>query len=1550
MNNIREMSSYIIKQVKDGNMEEDMAYSLLTTINKKDSDADEAIAIIGTAVRLPGADSVNEFWSNLTSGVNSIGDISEARFEGSLPYITAIDNMDSIGNDEKTTIENVVKAGYMNDIESFDAAFFNISNQEAKCIEPMQRLVLEIANETLEDAGYGGTKVHGSRTGVYIGADLTYRLNLGMFNPDEILSTVGSWTSIIGSRISYTYDFRGPCIVIDTACSSGLVAIHEACKAIRKDECTMALVGGINVFGKPVLSNESGLSEVENNNGVLIAFDKNSKGTVWGEGVGMVLLKPLKKAIEDKDNIYSVIKGSAINNDGTSNGVTSPNAEAQTDVIIKAWKQAKIDPEKITYIETHGTGTVVGDPIEVKGIEDAFQSCTEKKQFCGIGTVKTNIGHTIGASGIASLIKVALCLKNKKLTATLNFKEPNTYINFSKSPLYLVDKCTNWENNSDSIRLAGINSFGFNGTNCHIVIEEAPNVNITVEVKNKPYIFTLSAKNNNVLESYVNNYVSYLNETKELLQDISYTASTGRGHYNFRISIIAINNEMLKEKLLLIKKNGFISIPEEKIFYSKAKTSNTKNDELVEKIKAYSTDNFMQEEYLENCKELCNKYIAGEKIDFEKLYEGEPVKKVRIPVYPLERKKVKFAEHIMKDAEKAKKCPKKSELHPLINECLVKTYQENIYLTRFNINKQWVIQEHKINMSYVLPGTAYLEMARVVGSRFLNQDEIELRDFKFLSALIVEEDEDVEVQTIVKKEDDHLSILIVSREGDSEDYVDEEWSVHVEGKIYPAKDEAKKMNIDALKKKFARNEQHTRLSDISLDFYNLGPRWDNLYATSVDGEESLITLELPEEFSKDTDIFKVHPSMIDNAMNGLMGYIIKESGGHLYIPLEYESIKLYKPLPKKLYSYMHNFKNFKKDSEKITYDVIIMDEDGQVVAEAVNYNIKKVKSATAMLNRKKKKNSVYYYLGWIKESIKNNNKLNEKHDVVLIKDENGIGNELRENFEKQGFNVYEAEIGKEFVQEDSNRFKIENTKESYLKLLRTIGTDKEIKIVHLASIIGSSSCSELEESEKRIEKGVMSIFRLSQAFMELNINGETILISNSATAVTEKEEYIHAEGNALFGLGKTIREEYQKMKIRCIDIDEKTSSETLLNEILNNENLYQVAYRDDRYVQELRTMDIRRVKDNEVEMKSEGIYVLTGGLGGIGTEIAKYLASKNKVNIALINRTELPNREKWNDILLDNEDKRLCTKINRVLDIEMLGANVEVIKGDIKNYNDIDLIIKNLKEKYGKINGIVHAAGIAGEGLLDMKSEESFRDVIDPKIRGTKVIDTLTRHENLDFFIMFSSIATLSGGLGIGDYTAANSFLDAYLFNSRKTGVMKTINWPFWSETGMAVDGDFLGNSDGSAFHEISNAEAIDAFESFISKDINFSYVGKLNYKGILFRDYDNLPFKVSLNISSRLQSSKENTHVTLVGRNGDFTETEHVIAIMWGAIFGIDEIEVDDNFYELGGNSLISIKLENEIEKKFNILINENNMIETYDTIEKLASYVDSKGGKVSA
>ena len=647
MNTIRDMSKYIIEQVKNGIIEEEMAYSLLTTINKKDNNIDEPMAIIGMAARVPGADNINEFWENLSKGINSIGHISEKRFEGSLPYTKAMNNISSTQS-QKTLMENVVKAGYMNDIESFDASFFNISNKEAECLEPMQKLALEIANETIEDAGYGGNKINGSRTGVYIGADLTYRVNLGVFNSGEILSTVGSWSSIIASRVSYTYDLHGPAIVIDTSCSSGLVAIHNACRAIRDKECSMALVGGINLFGKPIISNESGLSDVENDDGVLIAFDKNSKGTAWGEGVGMVLIKPLKQAINDRDNIYAVIKGSAINNDGYSNGLTAPNAEAQTDVIVRAWKQADIDPETISYIETHGTGTIVGDPIEIKGLEDAFSKYTDKKQICGIGTVKTNIGHTVGLSGIISLIKVVLCIKNKKLTATINFKEPNPYINFTNSHVYVVDKFIEWESVNEK-RIAGISAFGFSGTNCHLVIEEVPNTDLSNEAQNKPFIFTLSAKNMKVLKDYIDKYIIYLNDSQELFQDIVYTASTGRGHYNFRLAIIASSNEMLKEKLLSFKENEFLSMIEKNIFFSKVESSSSENQEIVKTIKSYNQNDLYDESYLELCRALCKKYIEGEKINFEDLYKGENVKKVTIPVYPLERKIVKFAEHIIEN-------------------------------------------------------------------------------------------------------------------------------------------------------------------------------------------------------------------------------------------------------------------------------------------------------------------------------------------------------------------------------------------------------------------------------------------------------------------------------------------------------------------------------------------------------------------------------------------------------------------------------------------------------------------------------------------------------------------------------------------------------------------------------------------------------------------------------------------------------------------------------------------------------------------------------------
>ncbi|OYP02672.1 hypothetical protein CG709_10570, partial [Lachnotalea glycerini] len=331
-------------------------------------------------------------------------------------------------------------------------------------------------------------------TGGFVGMDHTAKIKITYLNLVEevdLLAATGSWTGMLASRLSYLFNLNGPSEVIDTACSSGLVCVHEACKALKNGECDMAIAGGINLILNP--SVDGILDSIQSGDISIRSFDRYANGTVWGEGVASVVLKTLDKAIEDRDNIYAVIKGSAVNNDGASNGITAPNALAQEDVITKAWKAANIDPRTISYIESHGTGTLLGDPIEIKGITNAFKRYTEDKQFCAIGCVKPNIGHTVAASGIAALIKVVLSMKNNVIPATINFDEPNKFINFCESPLYVNDRARSWEK-AEQPRRAGIDAFGFSGTNCHVVIEEAPII-LRKKDESKPFkLFTISSE------------------------------------------------------------------------------------------------------------------------------------------------------------------------------------------------------------------------------------------------------------------------------------------------------------------------------------------------------------------------------------------------------------------------------------------------------------------------------------------------------------------------------------------------------------------------------------------------------------------------------------------------------------------------------------------------------------------------------------------------------------------------------------------------------------------------------------------------------------------------------------------------------------------------------------------------------------------------------------------------------------------------------------------------------------------------------------------------
>ncbi|MDJ1179175.1 type I polyketide synthase [Roseofilum sp. BLCC_M91] len=523
------------------------------SIEKKDI---AGIAIIGIACRFPGAKDYHQFWQNLEQGINSITEIPEHRWNIKEYY----------SPNPQTPNKTISKwLGLTEDIDQFDAQFFGISPREARNIDPQQRMMLELSWSCVEDAGYSLSQVSGKDIGVFIGAcsyDSILLMNQNQENVEGHSGT-GTWTCMIPNRISSFFNLHGPSIPIDTACSSSLVALHYAVKSLKESECEMALVGGISVLFTSTTYIQMSQLGMLSPTGQCRTFSSDADGYVRGEGAGVVLLKPLTKAIEDGDRIYGVIQGSAINHGGQARTITSPNVYAQAQVIRSAYSRANISPNTVSYIESHGTGTPLGDPIEMNALKRAYRQLyhqygVEKteKPYCGIGAVKSNIGHLEGAAGIAGLIKVLLAMKHKKLPKIVNFKELNPRISLKDTPFYILEENQEWkrltnQSGEEIPRRAGLSSFGIGGVNAHIVLEEPlEEVKIERVIKRPQQILTLSAQTEEALRELATKYQTYLELKPEAaLQNICFSANTGRTHVEERLAIVAESNSDLQQKL-----------------------------------------------------------------------------------------------------------------------------------------------------------------------------------------------------------------------------------------------------------------------------------------------------------------------------------------------------------------------------------------------------------------------------------------------------------------------------------------------------------------------------------------------------------------------------------------------------------------------------------------------------------------------------------------------------------------------------------------------------------------------------------------------------------------------------------------------------------------------------------------------------------------------------------------------------------------------------------------------------------------------------------------
>lgn len=1212
----------------------------LLKTNKKQNDG---IAIIGMSIKFPGAETAGEYWSNIINSTDSIRKMSEERkrdIEDFMLHFTSSVNPDFV----------YPEGGYLSDIDKFDYSFFHISPNEARYMSPEQRLFLETAWSAIEDAGYGGNILSGSKTGIFVGHGDAPWYGQYVLKTDPVLQSLafaGNISSIIASRLAYLMDLKGPSMLIDTACSSSLVAVHNACKSIQNGECDYAIAGGVTLNIIPV----KGVLDVgiEAGDFRTRSFDDNSTGTSWGEGVAAILLKPLKRALADNDSIYAVIKGSAINQDGSSAGLTAPNMLSQADVIVKAWKEAGINPETISYIEAHGSGTKLGDTIEIEAIKRAFSRYTSKRQFCALGSVKTNIGHLGGTSGIAGLIKAVLALKNCELPPMINLSFPNREIDFVDSPVYLNNRLEDWTTEGVA-RRCGVSSFGLSGTNCHVVLEEAVRKDTETSANPGPFIFTLSAKSENSLKQLVKQYKDYISrESVPNLGDICFTASNGRAHYNYRIAFLAEDSEDFIKKINGLDIHDFrMNLDGEAVCCHYAKFKDEGNEvsyildgkngkslktQIFEKAKAI-LNKYMENNSREQLEELCKLYVIGASIDWSRLYSSGKYFRKRLPVYQFERERC------------------------------------------------WV--------------------------------------------------------------------------------------------------ESKKS--------------------------------------------------------------------IRNTSSGDVGF------NHLYFGTE-----------------------------------------------------------------------------WVPSGTIPGNWGSQDGYILILKNQSEFSDDLIEKLKDKYKYVIEIVSGSNYERLSDTSYIINGSRADYDKLFHDLKGIHISKIIHMLSLERNRSVDSIYELEEAVENGVISLFHLCRSLIHNDIKNEIdiVLISDYITRVTGEEEYINPENASLFGLGKVMDQEYGHLKCRAIDIDENTKIETLLNEISCGYQSYHVAYRNgERYIEKFKKIKLSEYGKEDIKLVENGAYVITGGTGGIGLEIAKYLSALKKINIVLIGVSKLPERHLWPDIIERGQDKKLCTKLEGIIQIEKLGASVDYYSADVSDEFEMRTVISRIRAEYGRINGVVHSAGIAGDGFIIRKDEKAFRKVLAPKIKGTWLLDRLTIEDKPDFFIMFSSAVSIFGAPGEGDYTAANSYLDSYTWHRSDRGKTLTINWTGWKDVGMIVNLEI--DTEGSKV--LPTRLAVNAFGLVINRKISRVMIGEIDYdneihskfgaNAIMLSD-EILQENKAKNAQSGFDTVVAENEIKLSGRqNENYSETEKRVANIWGSILGYDRIRTSDNFFELGGDSIIAMKAVNSINKLMGLKI----------------------------
>jgi acyl transferase domain-containing protein len=1514
----------------------------------------ESVAVVGMAARYPGANDVAGFWDNVCAGMESISFFD-------------VDELVEAGND-RTWVEvpdYVRSARMLENLDMFDAAFFSIPPSEADILDPQFRLFLECSWEALEDAAYDPEAFTGL-IGVFAGiARTAYLLENIVPNYDRLASSVSDWQIVLGNhpnyltnRVSYKLNLRGPSLNVQSACSTSLVATHLACQSLLTYRCDMALAGGVSAVclrKSGYMYQEGGLLSPD---GHCRPFDAKAQGTIFGDGIGVVALKRLSDALADGDHIYALIKGTAVNNDGALRvGFTAPSPEGQMEVVSMALAAADVDPATITYVEAHGTGTALGDPIEMDALTRAFREYTDARQFCAVGSVKGNIGHSDAAAGVAGLIKTSLALKHGVLPPSINYETPNPEIDFENSPFYVNTELRPWEVNGQP-RRAGLSSFGMGGTNAHAVLEQAPEVEPSGESR-ACQLLLLSARTELALEAATDNLAGHLRSNPDLiLADVAHTLQVGRRAFAVRRMVVCRDLDDAADALEGREPGRVLSgfcdgdIADRPVAFMFPGLG----DQYVNMALGLYRDERVFREYVDRCSEILLPDLGFDLR--EALFprgEREDDDSER-PDFDLRR----MVGRAVKDAETDPATDRLNQTHIAHAALFVVEYALAQLWMSWGIEPQAVIGYSLGEyVAACLAGVFSLEEALQVVSRRAQMIEA-LPEGAMLAAALSEDD-------VSPYLGDTLSLSAINGPQ----------MCVVSGSPGDVRELSERLAAEGVACRPLRASRafHSHMVEPMLKAFREFVRSLDLMPPKVPYMSNVTGTWITPEQATDADYWVTHTRQPVRFADGIgalwgeQGYVLLEVG----IGQTLGSLALQHPARKKAddvvvlsslpaaYDRQPEIALLLRSLGQMWLTGVCIDWFGFYAHErrlrcslptypferrrywvdlSADHTRSDSRPVTGTAVGKKADIADWFYVPtWRRVPLVSlNHTESQGQHWLFFADECGLSTVLVERLRQQGESVTTVVMGESFRRLDDDVYEIDpQADDDYAALIKHLYLAHKPpgRIVHMWSV----TAEEMDLSEGAVDRtqllGFYSLLSLARA---LGSQGDVTpvemwVVSSGVQDVLGGESLSPAKAT-LLGPCRVIPKEYEH--VRCASVDVRLTDgaqqfvvDRLLAETAAGIEDSVIAYRGrSRWVQSFEPV---RLDDGDgvTRLREKGVYLITGGLGGLGYALAQRLAETVQARLVLIGRTRLPPREDWPARVEDDSgDERVRRRIEQVLALEEYGAEVLVAAVDVADQEKMERVVDAARERFGPINGVFHVAGVPGEGLIQVKAREMAARVLAPKVQGTLVLHAVLQDEPLDFMVLYSSSSAVTGRLGEVDYCAANAFLDAFAHYNRDQRPFPTFSvnwgpwqWDAWEETLLSsLPQVYERVKRMRATYGITFAEGDDALKRILATSLPQVVVMVQDFQ--IFSEEDvittaTLLGQVQTTWQSREMHPRPNLRTAYVPPSN---ETEAYIAQVWQDLLGVESVGIHDNFLELGGNSLLGIQCLSRLRQHFQL------------------------------